>query len=359
MAMGEKTEEATPKKLRDAKKKGQVAKSQDLPSAFTFIVSVYAVVALSSTLYQQLGDFTVGTFRMIATTNLEVAIPQLYYQSAIVIFIASIPLMAIVCVVGVIVNFLTVGPVFAVEVFKFDPKKFNPIQNLKAKFKLKTLIELLKSTLKLLIASYLIYQVMMKSLPILIKTVSMPMISALLVFDAFLMEVVAKIGLFFIIIAVADFIYQKKTFAKEMKMEKFEVKQEYKNSEGDPHIKGKRKQIAHEIAYSEGPAAGVKKAKAVVTNPTHLAIAIGYEREIDAAPYILVMGKDLLAERIIKLAEEYEVPVLRNIKLAHRLWESGEIYQYIPEDTYEALAEILRWVSSLNTEAQYDYIGEK
>lgn len=357
--MGEKTEEATPKKLRDAKKKGQVAHAQDLPSAFTFIVSVFAVVALSETLYQQLGDFTVSTFHMIANTNLDEAIPQLYYQSAIVIFIASIPIMAIVCLVGVVVTFLSIGPVFALEVFKFDPKKFDPIQNLKAKFKLKTLVELLKSTLKLCIAGFLIYQVMMDSLPVLVKTVSMPMLSALMIFDAFLMEVVIRVGLFFIIIAVADFLYQKKTFAKEMMMEKFEVKQEYKNTEGDPHIKGKRKQIAQEIAYSDGPAAGVKKAKAVVTNPTHLAIAIGYDRELDAAPYVLVMGKDLLAERIIKLAEQYNVPVVRNIKLAHRLWESGEIYQYIPEDTYEALAEILRWVNSLNTDTQYEYTGEK
>lgn len=357
--MGEKTEAATPKKLRDAKKKGQVAKSQDLPSAFTFIVSVYAVVALSEVLYNQLGDFTVSTFNMIGNANLDIAIPQLYYQSAIVIFTASIPIMALVCLVGVVVNFLAVGPVFALEVFKFDPKKFDPVQNLKSKFKMKTLVELLKSTLKLCIAAFLIYQVMMDSLPVLVKTVSMPMLSALIIFDAFLMEVVARIGLFFIVIAVADYIYQKKTFAKDMKMEKFEVKQEYKNTEGDPHIKGKRKQIAQEIAYSDGPAAGVKKAKAVVTNPTHLAIAIGYERELDAAPYVLVMGKDLLAERIIKLAEENNIPVVRNIRLAHRLWESGEIYQYIPEDTYEALAEILRWVNSLNTDAQYEYTGEK
>ena len=144
--MAEKTEEATPKKLRDAKKKGQVAKSQDLPSAFTFIVSVYATLFLSEMLYHQLGDFTVNAFSMITHTNLDVAIPQLYIQSAVVIFTASIPIMAVVCVVGVIVNFLAVGPVFAIEVFKFDTKKFNPIQNLKAKFKLKTLVELLKSS---------------------------------------------------------------------------------------------------------------------------------------------------------------------------------------------------------------------
>jgi type III secretion protein U len=356
--MGEKTEEATPKKLRDAKKKGQVAKSQDLPSAFTFIISVYFTAALANTIYNQLGDFTVGTFNMIGNSDLSTVISQLYYQSAIVVFTASMPIMAIVCVVGVLINFLAVGPVFALEVFKFDPKKFDPIQNLKSKFKLKTLVELLKSVLKLSIAGYIIYLVMLSSIPVLIKTVSMPMIASLMIFNAFLMEVVAKVGLFFIVIAVADFIYQKRAFAKEMRMEKFEIKQEYKNSEGDPHIKGKRKQIAHEIAYSDGPAGGVKKAAAIVTNPTHLAVAIGFDRNVDAAPYVILMGKDLLAERIIKLANDYNVPVVRNIRLAHRLWESGELYQYIPEDTYEALAEILRWVSSINTEFQYDYKEE-
>ena len=209
--------------------------------------------------------------------------------------------------------------------FKFDTKKFDPVQNLKAKFKLKTLVELIKSLIKIAIASWIIYDVMYKSFPVLIQAVSMPMISALLIFHAFLMEVVIKVGLFFIIVAVADFVYQKKNFAKEMKMEKFEVKQEYKNTEGDPHIKSKRRQIAQEIAYQEGPTGGVKRAQAVVTNPTHLAIAIGYQREVDAAPYILAMGRDLIAERIIKIAEENNIPIVRNIKLAHKLWDDGEV----------------------------------
>ena len=179
--------------------------------------------------------------------------------------------------------------------------------------------------------------------------------SALMVFYAFLMEVLIKVGLFFIVVAVADFAYQKKNFANEMKMEKFEVKQEYKNSEGDPQIKGKRRQIAQEIAYQEGPTGGVRRAAAVVTNPTHLAIAIGYNREVDAAPYVLAMGQDILAERIVSIAEKHKIPVVRNIKLAHRLWEDGGVYEYVPEDTYEALAEIIRWIQSLNTETEYVY----
>jgi type III secretion protein U len=353
--MGEKTEKATPKKLRDAKKKGQIAKSQDLPSAFTFIASIAIIMGMSHFLYVQLGGFIVSTFNMIPKGDLDGAISQLFVQSIIVIFMASIPVLTAVAFIGVVINFLSVGPMLSFEVFKFDIKKFDPVQNLKAKFKLKTLVELLKSILKISIAAWLIYGVMYNSIPTLVKAVSMPMASSLLIFYSFLMEVVVKVGLFFIIVAIADFVYQRKNFAKEMKMEKFEIKQEYKNSEGDPQIKGKRRQIAQEIAYQDGPAAGVKGAKAVVTNPTHLAIAIGYEKDVDAAPYILAMGKDILAERIIKMAEQYDVPVIRNIRLAHNLFDNGELNEFVPENSYEPLAEILRWIASLNTESEYEY----
>lgn len=348
--MGEKTEKATPKKLRDARKKGQLAKSQDLPSAFTFVASIAVVLMMSDVMYHQLAQFLVNTFSLVNNQDLGVTITNSYTQSIAVIFAVSIPSLLFVSLVGVIINFLAVGPVFAVEVFKFDIKKFNPVDNLKAKFKMKTVIEILKSCVKIAIAAYIVYDVMYSSIPVLVKTVSMPISGALLVFNAFLVEVIIKIGLFFLVIAVADFIYQKHTFAKEMKMEKFEVKQEYKNSEGDPQIKGKRKQIAQEIAYQEGPAVAVQKAQAVVTNPTHLAIAIGYEQEVDAAPYILLMGKDYLAEQMIKLAEKYNVPVMRNITLAHRLWDDGDVYEFVPEDTYEPIAEILRWVKTLKDE---------
>lgn len=353
--MGEKSEKATPKKLRDAKKKGQVAKSQDLPSAFTFIVSVWVTMSLAGYLYSNMSDFLIGAFRNITNADLLTVISQTFMNSYTVIFVSSMPIMVVVCMIGVVVTFLTVGPVFAPEVFKFDIKKFDPIQNLKGKFKMKTMVELIKSILKISIASYLIYNVMYDSLPVLIRTVSIPTGAALLVFHEFLMQVVMKVGLFFLFVAILDFAYQKYDFAKEMMMEKFEVKQEYKNSEGDPHIKGKRRQIAQEIAYSEGPAGGVKRAAAVVTNPTHIAIAVGYDKEMDAAPYIVAMGKDILAQRIVTLAERYDIPVVRNIKLARKLWDEGEVHEFVPEDTYETVAEILRWISSLNTEDAYEY----
>lgn len=350
--MAEKTEKATPKKLRDARKKGQVAKAQDLPSAFTFIASFAVAIMMGKFFYDRLGSFVVDTMKMVSMGNMEGNIIHLFNESFMLIFILSMPILAIVSVVGVLVTFITVGPVFATEVFKPDIKKFNPVENIKAKFKMKTVFELIKSLLKITIATYLIYQVMYNSLPVLILTVSMPMADALTIFNSFLIDVLIRVGLLFLVIAVADYIFQSQNFAKEMKMDKFEVKQEYKNTEGDPQIKSRRRQIAQEIAYQEGPAVGVRRAQAVVTNPTHLAVAIGYDRELDPAPFITTMGAGELAERIIRLAGEYNIPIMRNIPLAHKLWDEGEIYEYVPEETYEALAEILRWVSSLQEKTE-------
>ncbi len=350
--MGEKTEKATPKKLQDARKKGQVAKAQDLPSAFTFLASFGATLALVTYLYNSIGAFVRTLFGSITEPNLTDIISSGYLEGIYLIFKMAAPILAVTTFVGVVITFLAVGPVFSVEVFKPEIKKFNPVENLKQKFKLKTLVELLKNLLKISLAAYVVYDVIYASLPTLVKTVDMPIEGSLLIFNYFLIEAVSKLWILFIVIAVADFVYQKMDFAKQMKMEKFEVKQEYKNTEGDPQIKSKRKQVAQEIAYQEGPAGAVKKSKAVVTNPTHLAIVIGYDKEIDAAPFILAKTKEKMAEQVIKLAKEYNVPIMRNVSLAHKLWEEGELYQYVPEGTYEALAEILRWVESLEEESE-------
>ena len=350
--MGEKTEKATPKKLRDAKRKGQVAKAQDFPAAFTFIVSMAVTLGMIHFLYDNLGALITGCFKLITQPDLTQVITSLFMQGFYVIFICSMPVLVIVAMAGILVTFVTVGPVWAPEVFKFDIKKFNPVENLKSKFKMKTFVELLKSLLKIFIAGVIVYQVVMSSLPVLVKTVSLPLMPAFAVFAAFLEEVVIKVGLFFIMVAVFDLMYQKHAFEKEMKMEKFEVKQEYKDTEGDPHIKGKRKQIAQEIAYQEGPAGGAARAKAIVTNPVNLAIALDFDRELDPCPFIIAMGQGPLAEQIIKLAEKNKVPIMRNIPLAHRLWEEGKLYEYIPEDTYEPVAEILRWIASLQEEEE-------
>lgn len=310
-------------------------------------------------LYDKISNFLLSMFHAVPMQGIHTILSNSFLQGIYVIFIMALPIMAITSFVGIAVTFLITGPVFSVEVFKPDIKKFNPVENIKQKFKLRTLIELIKNLLKIAAATFIVYDIIRRSIPTLIQTVNLSIYDSLLVFYHFLVQAVIELWILFLAIAILDLIFQKKDFAKQMMMEKFEVKQEYKNTEGDPQVKSKRRQIAQEIAYSDGPAAAVQKGKAVVTNPTHLAIVLGYEKEIDAAPYILAMVQDKMAEHVIKLAGQYNVPVMRNIPLAHKLWEEGELYQYVPEDTYDAVAEIIRWVWALQEQAdRMDYNGD-
>jgi len=350
--MAEKSEKATPKKLRDARKKGQVAKSKDFPSAFTFIMSIAGVLYFSSYFYDKLTTFIIQMFSLIRVhEQLETRIGGVLTGVMETIFYTSMPLMVAITVIGILVNFLIVGPLFSLEAMKLDIKKLNPITNLKNMFKIKTFVELLKSLLKIIGAMLLIYSVVYSSLSEIISTCGVPVQISALVFASFLKNVVLRVGIFFIAVGIFDLVFQKKNFAKEMKMEKFEVKQEYKDTEGDPHIKSRRRQVAQEIAYQDGPAA-TKRAKAVITNPTHIAVAIEYDAEEEPAPKIVTMGLDRVAEEIIKVALYNDVPIMRNVELAHTLYYKANAGEYIPEETYEAVAEVLKWIAKLEEEAK-------
>ena len=182
----------------------------------------------------------------------------------------------------------------------------------------------------------------------------MPILGATIVFSNFLIKVAIRVGIFFLAVAIFDLVFQKKNFAKEMKMEKFEVKQEMKDTEGNPEIKGKRRQVQQEIAYQDGPSA-TKRARAVITNPIHIAVAISYDAETDPAPKIVIMGKGITAESITKIAQEEHIPIMRNVPLAQELYNKGDIGQYVPEETYEAIAEVLKWLDQLEAEAKPEY----
>lgn len=345
--MAEKTEKATPKKLRDARKKGQVAKSQDFPSAFTFVTSIAIVLFSTKYLFQQMGGFLISVFRSVGkTTDLSHRLGGYIGQSLMVILECSLPIVILTSMVGVLVSFLVVGPVFSSEVLKPDLKRLNPITNIKNMFKLKTLIELLKSILKISGAMLLIYSVIYKSVPEIIATAAMPVLGSAEVFSSFLIKVIIRVGIFFLIVAVFDLAYQRHNFAKEMKMEKFEVKQEYKDTEGDPHIKSRRRQMAQEMAYQEGPISA-RRARAIITNPIHIAVAIEYKEQTEPAPRVVTMGQGMIADQIVRYAQEAGVPIMRNVQLAQTLFQKGKIGEYVPEETYEAIAELLQWLKRL------------
>lgn len=353
--MAEKTEKATPKKIRDARKKGQVAKSKDFPAAFTFATSFALIVATSGFFFKNLAGFMIQAFDGIKEGSQIAAHIPMFMRSAFqVIFSTSMPFMVLISLIGVLVNFLIIGPLFSMQAMKPDIKKLNPVTNLKGIFKLKTFIELIKSILKITGAVLLIYSVVYNSLPQIIATAGMPVVGAAIVFSDFLIKVALRVGIFFLAVALFDLVFQKRNFAKEMKMEKFEVKQEHKDTEGNPEIKGKRRQVAQEIAYQESPRAA-RKARAVITNPTHLAVALRYEPDDDPAPFILVMGRGVTAENIVKVAQENNVPIMRNVALAQELYNKGKEGQYIPEETYEAIAEVLKWLDTIEATAEPEY----
>jgi type III secretion protein U len=344
--MAEKTEKATPKKLKDARKKGQVAKVQDLPAALTFIVSISSALMFASSFYNQIKTFTLSVFKEVTTaqTTFETKIPGYFVSALHVIVNCSYPIMLFVCAVGVISSFLVVGPVFSMEAMKFNFKKLNPIEGIKQKFKVKVLVDLLKSLAKITGAAIIIYFLIYSMLPQIISSVVLPIEASALIVKDFLATI--RVGLFFLLVGLFDLAFQRKNFAKEMMMEKFEIKQEYKDTEGDPMIKGRRREIQREIAYQDGPTAA-RKARTIITNPTHIAVALKYNPEEEPAPIILTMGVGVVAEQIIKIGIENKIPIMRNVDLARALYSKGKISDYIPEDLYESVAEILKWIESL------------
>jgi type III secretion protein U len=353
--MAEKSEKATPKKLRDARKKGQVAKSQDFPSAVTFVVSMAASLMAAGYLFNEIGNFTLQMFRAVShSSDFETRAGGYMMQTWITILKTSLPIVTVVAVVGVITTFLVVGPVFSFQAIKFDLKKLNPIEGIKQKFKLKVLVELIKSILKITGAAIIIYFIIKNALPQIVSTVAIPCTASTKVVGDFLLSATIQVGIYFLLIALFDLFFQRHQFAKEMKMEKFEVKQEYRDTEGDPMVKGKRREMFREIAYQEGPGAA-RRARMIVTNPTHIAVALQYAPPADPAPLILTMGAGMIADQIIKIGLENKIPIMRNVELARTLYTKGIISHYIPEDTYDAVAEILKWIRSLEENVELEF----
>ena len=323
----EKTEQPTPKKLRDARKKGQVAHSKDVSST-AILGGLFAYLVLGGPwIFYQCQEL-IRFPAMVYDQPFEIAMQAVCKFTMIKIAMVTLPALGVVFIVGVGVNFIQSGPLLVLEPVKPDLKKIDPISKLKQMFSLKNLIETLKSIVKLVFLSILLYIVMRESIPDLL---GIPMIGTdgmLAVIGNIFFRVVIYTMFAYVVIAAADYFFQRWQYTKGLKMSKAEVKQEYKEMEGDPTIKSKRKQLHQEMAMSDRMD-NVRKSSALVTNPTHLAIAIFYEEGNTKLPMVLAMGEDLIAKRMIEVAREADVPVMQNIPLAWNLYENAEIEQYI------------------------------
>lgn len=349
---GEKTEQPTDKRLRDARRKGQVARSQDLTSAL-LLVTATAILGLAGT---QVGLQLAESMRkgvVHATTFKgdldQAAAVRAFWSGVSTIGFALAPLLTALFVVALLVSYLQVGPIFSFEPVKPDLKKLNPAEGFRQKFlKPRTYLELLKTILKMTVAGVVIAAVIWDSRADIIRLSTQNLANAAMFTSTIIFQIGLKVAIAFLILGIADRFLQKFLHLREMKMTKHEVREEFKETEGNPLFKSARRRIYFEI-LQQSMMAAVKKADVVVVNPTHVAVALKYDRKDMDAPVVVAKGAELMAAQIRKIATEANVPTLRDVALARSLYEL-EVDSSIPEELYEAVAEVLRWVYQLAEE---------
>ncbi len=344
----DKTEQATPKRLDDAKEKGNVAKSQELNSVMVLVVAVMIFNLMSGQFGSTIKEFIMQTY--IDSSSISITVQSFPSQSLFfgkIMGAILLPLMLALMVAGLVVNYTQVGVIFASKALMPELKKISPMSGLKRMFSSRSVVELLKGLLKIVILGLIGYQVISKHLSgyLLLSTRRASEIFGFTMDVVFEMTVKVAIALF--LMAIADFAYQKWKHAKDLKMTKQEVKDENKQQE-NPELKSRIRGAQRQIA-SKRMMAAVPEATVVVTNPTHIAIALKYEPATSTdAPKVIAKGKLKVAEKIIKIAKEHDVPVVENKPLAWGLYDSCEIGMEIPLNFYQTVAEILSQIYQAN-----------
>ena len=347
---GEKTEEPTAKKLEDARKKGQVMRSTEVVTAATLLVfflmlKVFVgfignrfISSFHKTL-GSIGDYTSEPFN----TNMARTIIR---SSLWDIVVAAFPMMIAGFVVTIVSILFQVKWKVTTEPLKPKFDKFNPVSGMKRLFSKDKIMDLLKSTAKVIILAYVVYSYLKDQWPLIFKMYSYTLPQAIAVIGDTVISVGIRISLFFAAIAVFDLFYQKWKFHQDMMMSKQEVKDEYKNSEGDAKIKSQQRQRMQQ-ASQRRMMQDLPNADVVITNPTHLAVAIRYDKEAHEAPVVVAKGADYLAQKIKDVARANAVEIVENKPLARMLYHNVEIGAEIPPELYQMVAEVLAYVYSL------------
>ena len=345
---GDKSEQPTPKRMNEARKKGQVFKSRDFIQSLLFITAAAVLAAGGPTYFTELSDLMKQFFQpdmMRGDMPMNAMLSRMGFAWS-KFLVLSAPLLGALVVAAVAANFVQVKALFAAEIIKPKFEKLNPLAGFKnIFFSSRTYIELVKNLIKFGVIFWVLYSSIKGSMRDIIPIASMRLDQTASLAGSLILSLLYKVGVVFLILGGADYMIQKKLHMKNMMMSKEEVKQEYKEQEGDPHVKHMRKHLFEQLMH-ESVAHNVPKATAVIANPTHLAIALRYDEAAMQAPTVTAKGQDSMALKIIDIAKEHKVPVVRNIGLAHTLFDL-EIGHEIPEDMYEAVAEILNFVYQL------------
>ena len=341
----DKTEPPTPKRLRDARNKGQVAKSKEVVSA-AIIVSLLFFFTVAS-------DYYLGLFRDLFDSPVwleQVTFAEAFDDMARKSFTLAISLIAppvgIALAMGVLANFVQVGALFAVDAIKPDLKRVNPGNQLKTIFSKKNLIELLKSLVKIVVLATAVTHVVWNGMPSLIGVANCGLNCLAPVLGALFTELVIYVSLAFIVVAVADYVFQKLSYIEGLKMSKDEVKREYKESEGSPEIKSRRRSLFQELINSQ-ESSNIRRSSVIVANPVHFAVGLYYEKDRTPLPVVTLKEQGLNAQRVVATAEREDVPVMVDVPLAHSLMSDANTNQYIPNELIAPVAEVLRLVRNL------------
>ena len=349
----EKSEQPTAKKLEDARKEGQVAKSQEVATAFSLLslfVILRVVYALMGSTFTNIFPRVYNDIPNVARTDdgqLPIAyITSIVNKAMLTLLLLCAPFFIVGFAVAFISDYVQVGYKPTSKPLQPKLSKLNPVSGLKKIFSTRKLFELAKSIVKLLIMGIVIYSFFSKRNDYLFLLYDMPLSQAIGLMGNLIIDLGFRVAIAYMIIALADFIYQKRKFTKDMMMTKQEVKDEFKNSEGSPEVKSAQKRRMMEASRRRMMQA-VPQADVVITNPTHYAVAVKYDAEEAEAPIVVAKGADFVAQRIKELARESGVEIVENKPLARMLYANVEVGELVPPELYKAVAEVLAYVYHL------------
>lgn len=351
---GEKTEKATPKKRRDQRKEGNVFQSKDVVTILTLFGSFYILRLMFPRIYETVRVFLIqflelaGTITDINDGQLS-GVPMMIVRALISTILPVLLASVVLAIIGTgaqtrfLVSRKSVTPQF---------NRLNPISGIKKLFSLQNVVELIKSILKIIILVAVIYNIIIDDMIQVVRTMDMDIIMSGAFMLNMVMTLVIRICMAFLVIAALDFMYQWWDYERKLKMTKQEVKEEFKQTEGNPEIKSRIRNIQNQRAR-ERMMQSVPGSDVVIRNPTHFAVALKYDADAGhGAPVVLAKGQDELALRIVKVAEENGVAVIENPPLARGIYATTKLSQEIPQEYYSAVAEVLVYVYKMNNKLE-------
>lgn len=345
---GEKTEKATPKRKQDERKKGNVFLSQEIVSIVSMLVAFYAFKAFSPMLFVTLEDTLKAYIAMCSSQPqiLPTDISKLFANGCIVFAKVVGPLLLLGILSNVLATMAQTKMLFSAKAFEFKAERINPLSGLKKMFSMRGFVELIKSIFKIAILFYIFYSILRDEIPMFPRLMDMSAMQAIVYSSELIFKIVLQSGILFAFLAAGDYLYQWWQYEKNLRMSKQEIKEEYKQLEGDPQIKGRLRSLQQQRSRRR-MMQSVPNADVVIRNPTHYAIAIQYDQAKHRAPVVIAKGADAVALRIVAIAEEHGVYVTENRPLARALFETVEIDSEIPAEYYQAIAEVLAFMYRL------------